>query len=80
MDQKKVIAQFEAIRRLGQTNMFDRNMVERIAYENGFYEMVNAIEDDQIAFIFKHYSEWMKLVDDADIPEARPVEATWRLR
>ena len=78
MDQKKVIAQFEAVRQLGQTNMFDRNMVQRIAYENGFYELVTAIEDGYSS-ILSHYSEWMKLVDEKDIPEARPIEAVWRL-
>jgi len=77
-DIKKVIAQYEAVRRLGQTNMFDKNMVQRIAYENGFYELVNAIEDNY-GSILSHYSEWIKLVGENDIPEARSIEATWRL-
>ncbi len=78
MDKKKVIAQYEAIRRLGQTNMFDKNTVQRIAYENEFYELVTAIEDDYVS-ILRNYSELMKLVNEKDIPEAKPIESVWRL-
>ena len=69
---KKIIAQYEAIRRLGQTNMFDKNMVQRIAYENRFYELVTAIEDGY-GKILENYSEWMKLVDEDDIPKAKRI-------
>lgn len=79
MDEKKVIAQYEAVRRLGQTNMFDRHMVQRIALENGFHDLVVAAEDDY-AKILSNYSEWMKLIGEDDIPEARPVETAWRLK
>ena len=78
MDKKKVIAQYEAIRRLGQTNMFDKNMVQQIASKNNFYVLVVAIEEDYSS-ILKHYSEWMKLIDEEDIPEVHPIEATWKL-
>jgi len=78
-NKKKVIAQYEAIRRSGLTNMFDKNMVQRIAYENEFYTLVTAIADNY-GSILSHYSEWIKLVDEKDIPEVRPIEAVWRLR
>jgi len=75
---KKVIAQYEAVRRLGQTNMFDRIMVQRIAYENHFYELVNAIEDGY-GKILENYSEWMKLVNEDDIPKAKRIAENWGL-
>jgi len=78
MDKKKVIAQYEAIRRSGQTNMFDKNMVQRIASENNFYTLVIAIEEDYSS-ILKHYSEWIKLIEEEDIPEVHPIKATWSL-
>ena len=64
---EKVIAQYEAVRRSGQTNMFDKHTVQRIAYDNDFYELVIAIEDDYMA-ILNHYSELMKLINESDIP------------
>ena len=78
MDRKKIIAQYEAIRRSGQTNMFDKNMVQRIASENNFYALVTAIEEDY-GSILKHYSEWIKLIEEEDIPEVHPIKATWNL-
>ena len=78
MDKKKVIAQYEAIRRSGQTNMFDRNMVQRIASENKFYALVVAIEEDYSS-ILKNYSEWIKLIQEKDVPEVCPIKTTWNL-
>ena len=75
---RKVIAQYESIRRLGQTNMLDKNMVQRIAYENGFYELVVAIEEDY-HYILKNYSDLMKLIDEKDIPKAKSIRAKWEL-
>ena len=46
------------IRASGLTNMFDVNMVQRLAYERDFYELVNYLEEnrkeyvDEIAAIF----------------------------
>lgn len=37
--------QILAIRDSGRTNMFDTNMVQRLAYENGYYELVCYIEE-----------------------------------
>lgn len=42
---EKVKAQILAIRATGRTNMFDTNMVQRIANERGFYELVIFIEE-----------------------------------
>lgn len=68
---EKVIAQYEAIRRSGQSNMFDKHAVQRIAYDNEFYELVTAIEDDYPA-ILSRYSKLMELIGENDIPEMVP--------
>lgn len=78
MDKKKTIAQYEAIRRLGQTNMLDKRMVQRTAFENKLYALVTAIEEDYV-FILKHYSELMNLIEEKDVPKAYPIEATYNL-
>ena len=80
MDRKRVIAQYEAIRRLGQTNMFDVRMVELIAYHNGFYELVEAIEEGRYPEILVNYGKWIEEVSEDEIPEAKPIEPVWRLR
>ena len=46
--------QILAVRDTGRTNMFDVNMVQRIAYEMEFYELVCWLEDrkeDYVKFI-----------------------------
>ena len=40
-----VLQQFEAIRRSGKTNMMDQGLVQRIAYEAEYYQLVTWIED-----------------------------------
>lgn len=42
----KVKEQILAIRETGKTNMFDTAMVQRLAYEAGYNELVMYIEDD----------------------------------
>ena len=42
---EKIKEQILKIRDTGLTNMFDVNMVQRIAYENGFYELVDYLID-----------------------------------
>jgi hypothetical protein len=42
---KKVKEQILAIRDTGLTNMFDITMVQRIAFERNFYELVLYLED-----------------------------------
>ena len=40
-----VFEQIISIHDSGQTNMFDKNMVQRLAYEQGFYELVIYLEE-----------------------------------
>ena len=48
---ESVKEQILAVRDTGLTNMFDINMVQRIAYDMDFYELVNLIEDDKAAYV-----------------------------
>ena len=47
----KVREQILAIRDTGYTNMFDLNMVQRLAYERGFYELVVFIEEEKPKYV-----------------------------
>lgn len=78
--EKKVISQFEAIRRMGQIDMLDKVGVQRIAYENSFYELVNAIEEGEYSKILSEYSKLIKKVSEKDIPTAYPIETRYKLR
>ena len=52
---KKIKKQIIEIRATGLTNMFDINTVQRIAFEAGYYELVNYLEDhrkEYVHFIF----------------------------
>lgn len=51
---ERVKEQILAIRDTGLTNMFDINMVQRLAYERDFYELVLYLED--------HRSEYVKFI------------------
>ncbi|GHU57337.1 hypothetical protein AGMMS49975_22730 [Clostridia bacterium] len=42
--------QILAVRDTGETNMFDTNAVQRIAFDMEFYELVSFIEDDRKAY------------------------------
>jgi len=42
--------QILAVRGTGKTNMFDANAVMRIAFDMGFYELVDFIETDRKAY------------------------------
>ena len=42
---KTLIKQILSIRDSGLTNMFDKNTVQRLAYERGYYELVMLIEE-----------------------------------
>ena len=42
---EKIREQILAIRDTGLTNMFDINMVQRLAYEYDFFELVTWLED-----------------------------------
>jgi len=47
---EKIKAQILDIRAEGRTNMFDAATVQRIAYEKGFYALVDFIETDRGAY------------------------------
>ena len=42
--------QILAVRATGETNMFDTNAVQRIAFDHGFYELVDFIDTDRKAY------------------------------
>lgn len=42
---KKVKEQILSIRDSGLTNMFDLQMVQRLAFDSGYYELVTFLED-----------------------------------
>lgn len=48
---EKVKEQILAIRDTGLTNMFDVNMVQRLAYERDFYELVLFLEDHRKEYV-----------------------------
>lgn len=41
-----ILSQLLSIRDSGETNMFDYPVVQRIAFDHGYYELVNYIEED----------------------------------
>lgn len=56
----KVKEQILAVRDSGLTNMLDVVMVQRIAFERGYYELVNFIEENRsryVHFIFNRDGE-----------------------
>ena len=57
----KIIEQVMAVRDTGLTNMFDTPMVQRIAFDNGYYELVNFIEE--------HKKEYGHLILTGEFPE-----------
>ncbi len=51
----------EDVQQTGLTNMFDSPMVQRIAFDNGYYELVNFIEE--------HKKEYGHLILTGEFPE-----------
>lgn len=47
----KIKEQILAIRKTGITNMFDIRVVQRIAYEMNFYELVDFLETNRKAYV-----------------------------
>jgi len=47
----QVLEELLQVRDSGLTNMMDINAVQRIAFDMGFYELVNFIEDDRKGYI-----------------------------
>ena len=48
---QKIKEQILAIRDTGLTNMFDIGMVQRLAYERDFYELVLYLEDHRSEYV-----------------------------
>ena len=48
---KIIKEQILAIRDTGRTNMFDVNMVQRLAYERDFYELVTYLEEHRKEYV-----------------------------
>ncbi len=48
---EKVKDQILAIRDTGLTNMFDTNLVQRLAYERDFYELVVFLEEHKKEYV-----------------------------
>lgn len=48
---EKIKEQIIAIRDTGLTNIFDTNMVQRLAYERNFYELVVFIEENRKEYV-----------------------------
>lgn len=48
---EKIREQILAVRATGKANMFDISAVQRIAYENSFYELVGYLETDRTAYV-----------------------------
>ena len=48
---EKIKEQIMAVRASGKTNMFDVPAVQRLAFENGYYELVNFIEENKTSYI-----------------------------
>ena len=54
----KIKEQILAIRDAGRTNMFDVNMVQRLAFERNYYELVCWLEDHKKEYVrFIMYGE-----------------------
>ena len=47
----KVQEQILAVRDTGLTNMFDVNTVQRIAFDAGYYELVNYLEEHRKEYV-----------------------------
>ena len=48
---EKIKGQILQIRASGKSNMFDIPAVQRLAFESGYYELVNFIEEDKTSYI-----------------------------
>lgn len=58
---EKILNQILKIRDIGSTNMFDYHTVQRIAYDNKMYELVNYIEEDH-----KRYCHFILYGNESD--------------
>ena len=47
----KIFEQVMAVRASGKSNMLDTIAVQRIAFDSGYYELVNFIEENRAAYV-----------------------------
>ena len=47
----KIFEQVMAVRASGKSNMLDTTAVQRIAFDSGYYELVNFIEENRAAYV-----------------------------
>ena len=48
---EKIFDQVMAVRDSGKSNMLDTTAVQRIAFDSGYYELVNFIEENRAAYV-----------------------------
>ena len=48
---EKIKEQIMAVRASGKTNMFDVSAVQWLAFESGYYELVNFIEENKSSYV-----------------------------
>ena len=48
---EKIKEQIMVVRASGKTNMFDVPAVQRLAFESGYYELVNFIEENKSSYV-----------------------------
>ena len=68
-EQETIVNQYEAVRRSGQTNMLNKTAVQRIAFDNDLYELVNFIDGDDYGSLLQNYAELQELIDEDNLPE-----------
>lgn len=71
----KVYQQYEAIRRSGKANMLNVDLVQRIAYESDYFELVNAIEEHNKEWYLNFAKRSVNMIDsDDDLDVELPAE------
>lgn len=68
-DMRRAVAEFEAIRKSGATNMFDRRAVWDIAFFNGFDSLLDIIEAGKYTEILSNYSRFIGDIEEDKVPE-----------
>ena len=61
MNKERILEGVLYVRDTGLTNMFDKNMVQRIAFDNGYYETVMFIEE--------HTRDYVQLIMTGKFPD-----------
>ncbi|MFW6008297.1 MAG: DUF5049 domain-containing protein [archaeon] len=56
-DKKKLVKQYEFIRKEGKVNMFDKDNVKKLAIKNDFIELATFIEERDYSQLLDNYSD-----------------------